>query len=798
MAESSEHLTGTGVLSRQSMKRKVIGERIGQRENARLVMGQGEYVGDITFPDMLHLAILRSPHAHAQIRGIDAGAAKELDGVEAVFTSEEIAHLAPALPTASGLPGLVAPDHHPLARRRVRFVGEAVAAVLARDRAVAEDALERIDVAYTVLPAIADPEKALEAGAPRIHEELDSNLSFQVSFGGDRSEALRGAEIVLCERMENQRLIPSPMETRGVVARPEANDGRLTIYLSTQAPHLMRTQIASYLGVSEERVRVIAPDVGGAFGAKNNPYPEELLAAALSLHLGKPIKWIEDRLENMVATSHGRGQIAYVEATAQQDGTLTSLHLRIILDIGAYHHILTPMGPFQTAMLMTGCYRIPVASVKVLGAFTNKTPVDPYRGFGRAEAAYYIERIMDRMARELEIDPVEIRRHNFIPPDAFPYATPLGHVHESGAYEACLDKALSLIDYEAFRRRQCQLRSDGRHLGIGIASYVWRGGFPSSSMPPDFGYIKGGWERAAIRVEPSGRITLLTGVSPHGQGIETTFSQVVSETLGVPLDTICVLHGDTDAAPYGNGTMGSRSLAVGGSAVLGACEELIACGRRVVTTLLSVPEDEVRFEDGDFFAAASPKKRLSLREVAEHVASGAELPTGGEPHFEATALFDPENFTSPFGTHICLVEVDAETGEVEIQRYVAVDDCGRVINPTIVEGQIHGGIAQGVGQALLEGVAYSEEAQPLTTSLSDYLLPKCTDLPEIETILCETPSRANPLGARSVGEAGAIGAPPAVINAVLDALAPFGVDGIDTPATPERLWRALEGAKNRA
>jgi carbon-monoxide dehydrogenase large subunit len=564
------------------------------------------------------------------------------------------------------------------------------------------------------------------------------------------------------------------------------------VWLSTQAPHLIRSLLAERLELPEHRLRVIAPEVGGAFGAKNALYPEEVLAVALARRLGRPVKWIEERQEHMLATSHGRGQVAWVTLGAQRDGTIRAFRLRIVADVGAHLHVIGPLGPLQTAALMTGCYRIPHARAEIQGVFTNTTALDSYRGFGRAEAAYYLERAIDMLARRLELDPIEVRRRNFVQPNEFPYAAPTGHVFESGDYEVCLKRALEKVDLPALREQQGQLRSEGRHIGIGFASYVYRAGYPSTILAPGTVYLKGGWESASVRVDPMGKVTLLTGTSPHGQGLETSLAQIVADELGIEPEDVAVLHGDTDSVPYGIGTMGSRSLAVGGSAVLLAAREVRGQAIRLAAHHLGADVDAVRLEAG---RASTAETAMSFADLANLAFSLTDLPEGMTPRLEASATFDPGNFNAPFGTHVCVVEIDVDTGELELLRYVAVDDCGRAVNPLIVEGQIHGGVAQGLGQALMEAVVYDSEGQPLSGSLLDYATPTAGDMPNLEVELTETPSRVNPLGARGVGESGTTGAPPAVVNAVVDALAPFGVEHIDMPLLPERVWRVLHEAR---
>lgn len=773
-----------------------IGARVPRREDPRLLTGRGTYVDDIRLPDMLHMKILRSPHAHARITRIDAALARTLPGVVAVFTGEEARPLTPALPAPPMLPDLKIPEHYPLATGKVCAVGEGVAAVVAVDPYVAADALALIEVVYEPLPAVVDPEAALAADAAVIHEEFGDNVAFRFRLGAV-DDTFGGADLVVRQRMENQRLIPNAIEPRGVVAEYRRGDDRLHVWMSTQGPHLIRTQLASMLDMPENQIRVVAPDVGGAFGAKLNVYAEELLAIVLAKRLGRPIKWIEERSEHMVATSHGRGQVAYLEAGAKRDGTVTALRLRIIADLGAYHHVLTPIAAFQTAALITGCYTIAALEVDLTGVFTNKTPTDPYRGYGRAEAAYYIERVMDLVARQLHMDPVEVRRRNFIPPERFPYMNPFGHTYDSGDYDRTLSRALDMLGYERFRQEQERLRQEHRYLGVGLSTYVWRAGFPSVSIPPGMEFLRGGWEGAAIQIDPTGTATVRTGTSPHGQGLETVFAQIVSDCLGLPIEDIRVVHGDTDIVQYGMGTMGSRSLSNGGSAVLLAAEELKKKAIRIAAHAFQVTPEEIVYENGRMYSKSFPARVVTIQEVTRLAYHGADLPAGTPPGMEATRFFDPPNFTSPFGTHICVVEVDADTGDVKIVRYIAVDDCGRAVNPTIVEGQIQGGVAQGVGQALLEAAAYSEDGQPLAGSFLTYAMPTSTVLPVLEMDRTETPTPVNPLGAKGVGEAGTVAAPPAVVNAVVDALAPFGIAHIDMPLWPEKVWRAIQLARSQ-
>ena len=772
-----------------------VGAREKRTEDLRLTTGEGTYVDDIQLPGMLHLDLVRSPVANARILEVDLSGALEVPGFVAAYTASDLHNLAPAMPPPTGLEGGESrvPEHHVLSGEHVRFVGESVAAVVAEDRYAARDARDAVFVDYEALPAIADLKRALDADAPLVHPELGSNLCYEMTLGNETESALEDSDVVVQQLMVNQRLIPNPMETRGLVVDYRKRDGRITLWTSTQAPHLLRSLLAEVLDLPEHTLRVIAPEVGGAFGCKNALYPEEVLAVVLAGQIGRPIKWVEERQEHMLATTHGRGQVTEVTLGAMGDGTLRALHLRITADLGARPHGAALVAPFQTAALMTGCYRIPHAKADIRTVFTNTTPIEAYRGFGRTEAAYYIERAMDLLARRLDLDPIELRRRNFVKPDEFPYAAPTYHVFDSGNYELCLDRALERVDLPALRDRQQRLRAEGRYLGIGVATYVYRAAISTLPRPPgDKHLLRGFWEYASVRADPMGKVTLLTGVSSHGQGLETALAQIAADELGIPLEDVTVLHRDTDVVPYGHGTMGSRSLAIGGSAVLLACRELREKAIRLAAHRLGVDGANVHYEGGRAFSADAPDEGLSFAELANISFWPLDLPDGMSPMLEASATFAPPNFTTPFGTHVCVVEVDPQTGEIELLRYVAVDDCGRAVNPLLIEGQIQGGIAQGLGQALLERVVYDDAGQPLSGSFLSYATPKAEDMPYLETELTETPSPMNPLGARGVGESGTCGSPPAIVNAVVDALAPLGVEHLDMPLLPEKLWRVLQ------
>lgn len=774
---------------------KLVGSRIKRREDPRLITGLSTYVDDIQLPGMLHVGILRSPHAHARIKRIDTTAARALPGVVSVVAGEDIKEAIGPVPMAAEVPGMRIPYHPVLALGKVRYVGEPVVAVVATDRYIARDALDLITVDYDPLEAVVDPEKALAPDAPRLYEEWSDNVVFAAAAPSEKiDQVFREADKVVKLRLIQQRLAPVPMEPRGVVARWDQGSRQLTVWSSTQMPHLLRTQLADMLRLPENHIRVIAPEVGGGFGAKVDVYGEEALIPYLAIKIGKPVKWIEGRRENLSTTIHGRGQIQYIEAAAKNDGTVLGLRVRVIVDVGAYLQIWTPLISDLTRMMMGGCYRIPHLAFEHVGVSTNKMALDAYRGAGRPEAAFLIERVMDAVAGECGLDPVEVRRKNFIPKEAFPYTTPTGTVYDSGNYEAALDKALEIVNYSQLRKEQVELRRQGRYLGIGLSSYVEISGIGPSSFFP-LKLRAGGWESCTVRVEPTGKITVLTGISPHGQGQETSFAQLVADELGVDIEDVVVLHGDTAMVQYGVGTFGSRATAIGGPALLMSLEKIKAKARTIASHMMEVPPEGLDVGQGRVFLKTDPQKFISFQQVID-AAYGFKIPIPGiEPGLEATSFFEPPNSTFPFGTHVAVVEVEAETGKIDVRRYVAVDDCGRVLNPLLVDGQIHGGIAQGLAQALCEEVVYDDNGQLLSGTLMDYAVPKATMVPKMELDRTETPTSVNPLGVKGVGESGTIGSTPAVVNAVLDALAPLGITHLDMPLWPEKVWRAIQEAK---
>ncbi|HUA18699.1 MAG TPA: xanthine dehydrogenase family protein molybdopterin-binding subunit [Bryobacteraceae bacterium] len=762
----------------------LVGKRIRRREDPRLITGTATYVDDIQMPGMHHACIVRSPHGAAKIRSINIKPALDFPGVAAVFTGRDTEKVGP-VPCGASLPGLRVPHHHILAIDRVYYIGHPVAVVVATDRYVARDAAEAIEVEYEPLPAVTDPEKALAPGAPAVHPEWPDNVAFNYhQDGGDIEKAFKEAEVVLKQRITSQRLIPTSMETRGVVAEWHPGDRALTLYSSTQVPHLVRTLVAQMLGLEENRLRAVAPEVGGGFGSKIQIYAEEALMGFVAMKIGKPVKWIESRRESFQCTIHGRGHVDYYEIAAKRDGTVLGIKLKLIQDIGAFHELLTPVIPTLSVLMMPGLYSCQNIRADIVGVFTNCMATDAYRGAGRPEATHGIERMMDVLAAELKMDPAELRRKNFISNEAFPYATATGLLYDSGNYAAPLDKALELADYKKLREDQKKARAEGRLMGIGLSTYgeICAIG-PSPATPA------GGWESATVKIEPSGTVTVMTGVSPHGQGEETTFAQIAADELGVGLDDVLVAHGDTAVVQYGIGTFGSRATAIGGTAMYFAIQELKEKIKKYGAMMLET--EDVSFADGACIDNKTGKS-VSLKQIAGAAYRALKLPPNTEPGLVATYFWEPPNFTFPFGAHIVVTEVEKETGAIEIKRYVAVDDCGKIINPLIVEGQVHGGVVQGLGQALWEQAVYDDNGQLVTGELMDYAVPRAANIPWIETGHTVTPSPVNPLGVKGVGEAGTIGASPAVVNSVVDALSPLGVRHIDMPMTPEKIWNLIQ------
>ena len=776
-----------------------VGRWMRRKEDPRLITGRARYIDDISLPGTLWASFVRSPEAHAKIVSIDKSEAEARPGVRAVFTGEDMADLGGPLPMAWVPPGVdvANPEHWPLARGTVNHVGDPVAAVIGTDRYAVADAAEDVIVEYDPLPAVVDPEAAL-AGGPFVHESLGSNKVHEWSLpGGDVEAGFAEADVIVEKRIINHRIAGAPIEPRGVLADYRA--GSLTLHTSTQVPHFVRLFMALLLGLTEDHVRVIAPEVGGGFGSKLQVYGEELFACWASRKLGQPVKWIETRSENMQVTHQGRDQISQTKMGAKRDGTITAFHVKILADFGAYNMILTPLIPSLGAFVMGGCYAIPNVQTDIVGVFTNKCPTDAIRGAGRPEATHMLELTLDAMAHELGIDPIEIRRKNFIPADSFPHAVATGVIYDSGDYPKTLDKLLEHFDVDEFRREQEELRGKGVYRGVGFCTYTEICGLAPSRVtgPGGVGVQAGLWESAQIRVHNTGAVTVYTGTSPHGQGLDTAMAQIVADKLGVDPAVVEVVHGDTATGPEGRGTYGSRSLATGGEAVARAADKVVNKAKAIVAAELEAAAEDIEVSDGKFSVKGSPDKGMALADVAGIAYIGA-VPEGMEPGLEETTFYDPENFVFPFGAHACVVDVDPETGKVKIVRYVAVDDCGRAINPMLIEGQVHGGIVYGIGQALYERVHYDSEGQLVTGTFVDYALPTAAELPSFETDRTETPSPVNSLGAKGVGEAGTIAASAAVTNAVINALRPLGVDFINMPLSPMRVWEAISEAKGGA
>jgi len=772
------------------------GRSVPPREGRELVAGRGRYVDNLPFRDVLYMAVVRSPFAHATIRSVDVASALAVPGVVAAFSGEDLrGDWAGPLPVIWRVDeDANVPEHWPLAVDVARFAGDGIAVVVGETPAAAEDGAEVVAPDLEPLPSVVEVEAALENGAPLVHPEFGSNRCFSLSLahGRDMDELFAEAEVVVSRTFRQQRILGSPMEPRGVVAEP-GPAGDFVLWTSTQIPHIVKRTLAPCVGIPEHQLRVVAPDVGGGFGVKLNVYAEEALALALARRLGRPVKWIEQRTEHAHATAHARAQHQRVELAATREGRVLGIRVSVLASLGAYLQLETPGIPIIGRLLFGGAYAVEGYAYDCTGVFTNQTPTGAYRGAGRPEAIYAIERMMDVLARAVGRDPVEIRRMNFLP-DGQMIENAMGIPYDSIEFGKSLDRALEMIGYEELRAQQDDRRRSRarRQLGIGIASYVDSAGLGPSAVLARTLYEQGGWEFGSVRVLPGGTVEVLTGTNPQGQGHETVFAQVVADALGVELEDIRVLHGDTALVPMGTGTFSSRSLIVGGTAILRAAERVVEKATRIAAHLLEVAEEDVRFSGGRFAVAGAPGRGLSLAEVAHAAHVAWSLPEGIEPGLQESAVFDPPDWTYPFGTHAAVVEVDLESGAVEVVRYVAVDDCGNVINPMIVEGQVHGGIAQGIGQALFEEARYSIEGQLETGSFMTYLIPGATELPNFELDRTVTTTPLNPLGAKGVGEAGTIGAPPAIMNAVHDALETE--DEIDMPASPERVWQVLRRA----
>lgn len=781
---------------------KMFGAAIKRVEDPRLIQGKGSFTDDIHLTHEACAVILRSPHAHARIRRIDTTAARSAPGVVAVYTGRDLAGKLGPLPCAWLVPAsnLKTPPYPALASDRVRYFGEGVAMVVAETTAQARDAMDLIEVDYDPLPVVLDNEKATLPGAPVLHDDVPNNIAFTWTLkGGNTDEAFRNPEVLLRQRLINQRLLPTAMETRGAIADFNQGSGELTAWITSQNPHVHRLLLSFVTGIPEQKIRVIAKELGGGFGSKIPLYGGEALVIMASRDLGRPVRWIEDRSENYVATAHGRDHIQDIDLAAKRDGTIVGLRIKAWASLGGYLSTVAPGVPtWLFGLIAQGCYAIPNTEVVVHGVFTNNTPTDAYRGAGRPEATYLIERMVDLLAGELKLDPVDVRRKNFIPKEQFPYTIACGGLtYDSGNYQGTLDKALQMIDYPALRAAQVQARKEGRLMGIGLSTYVEVCGLAPSAAAGAMGFQGGLWESANVRVHPTGKITVTTGANPHGQGEETAFAQIVADELGVAVADIEVVHGDTAQIQFGMGTYGSRTATVGGAAVTMACRKVRDKAVKIAAHMLETSQDNVEFAEGAFRIKGNAQVSKTLAEVALHSYLAWSMPEGVTPGLDEGYFYDPTNNVFPFGCHICVVEVDRDTGQVAIKRYVAVDDCGKVINPLLVEGQLHGGIAQGIAQALWERAVYDENGQLLSGTLMDYALPKATTVPTYELARTETPSPHNPMGVKGIGEAGTIASTPAVVNAVMDALSPLGIKHIDMALTPEKVWRAMQQASGQ-
>jgi carbon-monoxide dehydrogenase large subunit len=775
-----------------------IGKARTRKEDARLITGQTNWTDNLTLPGLAHVAYVRSPHAHARITSVDVSAAKNAPGVFAVLSGADLAAEQGSLPCAWPVTeDIVLPDHPPMAVDTVRYGGEIVAAVVARDRYAAADAVDLIDVEYDPLDPVLDMNEALKPDSVKVHEQ--GNKSYTWLFeNGDLNAAFDGAPIVLERTYRQQRLIPSAMEPRSVVCAPVGDE--YTLWSATQIPHILRVMLAMVTGIPEHSIRVIAPDVGGGFGSKLQVTAEEVLALLLARRLGRPVKWTESRSEGNSAVHHGRDQIQKIRIAADENGLIRGLDVDLLADMGAYLMLVTPGIPILGAFMYNSIYKMAAYRFNCTGVFTTKTPTDAYRGAGRPEATYAIEHMMDDLAAHLGVDPLVIRERNWIKHEEFPYTTVAGLTYDSGNYEAATALAREKFKYEDLRHEQSEriMAAAPVRLGIGVSTYTEMCGLAPSRVLGSLSYGAGGWENASIRMLPTGKVEVVTGVSPHGQGHETAWSQIVADQLGVPFEDVRVLHGDTQVSPKGMDTYGSRSLVVGGTAVVAACGKVREKAKTVAAHLLEVSPDDLEWSNGRWQVRGDPDQGKAITEIALAVFAAHNLPDGIEPSLDSDATYDPDNFSYPHGTHLCAVEVDTETGQVKIRSYVAVDDIGHVINPLIVDGQVHGGLAQGIAQALYEEAAYDSDGNLITASLADYLVPSAADLPTFTTARTETPSTGNPLGVKGVGEAGTIASTPAVVNAVIDALRPFGVTDVPMPCTPERVWRAINEAKEGA
>ncbi|MCK6451032.1 MAG: xanthine dehydrogenase family protein molybdopterin-binding subunit [Alphaproteobacteria bacterium] len=780
-----------------------IGASVRRREDYRFLTGQGTYTDDINRPNQTYAWIVRSPHAHATIKSVDTKAAKAAPGVIAVYTGEDFKAIN-GLPcgwlvhSRDGKP-MIEPKHPILAHGKVRHVGDPVAVVIAETKAQARDAAEKIAIDYAALPAAGDMKAALAPGAKPVHDEAPGNLCFDWELGDKAATdaAFSKAARVVKLDLVNNRLVPNAMEPRAAIGEYDRATGEHTLYTTSQNPHVIRLLMGAFvLGLPEHKLRVVAPDVGGGFGSKIYHYAEEAIVTWASKQVGRPIKWTAERSESFMSDAHGRDHVTHAELALDKDGKFLGFKSETLANMGGYLSTFAPCIPtYLHGTLLAGNYATPAIWTNVKAVFTNTVPVDAYRGAGRPEATFILERIIDKAARELKMDPAELRRRNYIKPEQFPYQTPVALVYDTGNYHATLDQVLKLSDAAGYEKRKAESKARGKLRGRGIASYIEACGIAPSNVVGSLGARAGLYEAANVRVNPTGNVTVFTGSHAHGQGHETTFAQVVSTMLGIPMDQVEISHGDTNRVPFGMGTYGSRSIAVGGTAIVKALDKIIAKGKKIAAHLMEAAEADIEFKDGKFTVAGTDKSTpFGAVALAAYVPHKYPLETL-EPGLDETAFYDPKNFTFPAGSYVCEVEVDPETGVVEVQSFAAADDFGRLINPMIVEGQVHGGLGQGIGQALLETCVYDKDGQLQTGSYMDYTMPRADDLPSFKVAHSVTACTHNPLGVKGCGEAGAIGAPPTVINAVIDALSEYGVTHLDMPATPHRVWQAIQAAQ---
>jgi carbon-monoxide dehydrogenase large subunit len=781
---------------------RILGASIKRREDPRFITGKGNYTDDLKLQGMTHAVFVRSPHANAKIRKIDTAKASKAPGVVAIFTGKDMVGVN-SLPCGWLLPELKIPAHMPLASDAARYVGDPVAIVIAESQSAASDAAELVAVDWDVLPSVTKTEKAAAKGSPQIHEVAPNNEAFkwQIGDAAATDAAFKSAPVVVKKRIINQRLVANPMEPRACVARYDDSTGDWTLWVTSQNPHVHRLLMTAFvLGIPEHKVRVIAPDVGGGFGSKIFLYNEETVCTWATKQIKRPIRWTSSRREAFQTDAHGRDHVTDAEVALSKDGKFLALRVKTIANLGSYLSTFAPAVPtYLYATLLNGVYEWGAIHAEVTGVFTNTTPVDAYRGAGRPEACYLLERMVDAAAAALKMDPADIRKKNFIPKFDNGYQTKVALSYDSGNYAAAFDKLLAMLDYKKFRTEQAAARAKGRLMGIGFSTYIEACSIAPSKVVGALGAQAGLWESGKVQVHPTGKVSVFTGSHSHGQGHETTMAQIVADSLGIPMDDIEIVHGDTGRVPFGMGTYGSRSASVGGTAIVMSLNKIKEKGKKIAAHLLEANPKDMEYVGGQFVVKGSPQKAIPFGTVALTAYVPHNYPEGVEPGLEETSFYDPANFCFPFGAHACVVEVDPDTGHVKILRYLAVDDVGNVINPMIVDGMVHGGIAQGVAQALWEGAVYDEDSGQLVSgSMMDYTLPKADMLPFYETDRTETPTPVNPLGVKGAGETGTIASTPAVVNAVVDALSVLGVDHIDAmPLTPERVWMTAQAAKSR-